>query len=76
MATRTAGALEVEGLVNRASQPAEDRISLVSVSDGCRAWGDHSRHRSDVRLAALSPAERNSVSPAVHALDGALEHRS
>jgi DNA-binding MarR family transcriptional regulator len=80
MVTKVVGALEAEGLVDRAPDPTDARVSLVSISDDGRAWVHESRRRRDEwlaeRLAGLSPDERDLVSSALDALDRVLvDHR-
>ena len=80
MVTKVVGALEAEGLVERALDPADARVSLVSVSNEGRAWVHESRRRRDAwlagRLATLTPTERDLVAAAVDALDRVLDDRS
>jgi DNA-binding MarR family transcriptional regulator len=80
MVTKVVGALEAEGLVDRAPDPTDARVSLVSISDDGRAWVHESRRRRDEwlaeRLAGLSPDKRDLVSSALDALDRVLvDHR-
>lgn len=76
MVSKVIGVLEEAGLVERAPDPDDARISLVSVAPEGRAWVNESRRRRDEwlaeRLAALTADERATVDAAVTALDRVL----
>ncbi|CAN5431012.1 MarR family transcriptional regulator [soil metagenome] len=76
MVSKVVGILEDNELVERAPDPADARVSLVSVARQGRAWVNESRRRRDEwlaeRLAELTADERAVVDTAIAALDRVL----
>jgi DNA-binding MarR family transcriptional regulator len=76
-ATRTVARLEEEGLVDRASDPADGRVSLVSTSPAGSALLRRLRGRKDAflarRLEGLAPDEVAALERAANILERLLE---
>ncbi len=76
-ATRVAGHLTERGLVERADDPADGRVSLLSVTAAGRALLDEVRSRKNAyladRMADLSAADRAALERAAGVLERILE---
>ncbi len=75
--TRIVASLEGLGLVSRAVNPTDRRVSRVAVSDAGQRFVDRSRHRKDAylaaRLSALGADDRAALAAAVDALEHLLD---
>jgi DNA-binding MarR family transcriptional regulator len=71
--TRIVAALEEAGLVERRTDPADRRVTLVSASEAGRAYAEETRSARDAwlagRLATLAPADRERLAGALGLLE-------
>jgi len=76
-ATRVAATLTERGLVERAGDPGDGRVSLLSVTEEGRALLDEVRSRKNaylaVRMAELPAADRAALKRAADVLERMLE---